>query len=291
MSGFERKILENGQPNPKYIDLCDEDQPVAGQKFACMSFISPEKILKKREVFLFDQFVKQWDFTKSLTKFNDFLHFISYKYNLSIEDVLNDLNDFSKEEGDKLKENSVEDDYKNFLDKQEDKLNEQFNRDNSFQTSVRGLKIRGVFPTQEEAEIKCKKLREYDPNHDIYVGPIGMWIPWDPDAYKTGRVEFMEDELNQLHQEKVKNEEKAKQEFERRIKETKKKAIEENIKLAEKSGNVLTQTLDDEGNLIGVKETVDFDAREVADPESVKLHNEMLFKNATEKETELSLDA
>jgi hypothetical protein len=291
MSGFERKILENGQPNPKYIDLCDEDQPVAGQKFACMSFISPEKILKKREVFLFDQFVKQWDFTKSLTKFNDFLHFISYKYNLSIEDVLNDLNDFSKEEGDKLKENSVEDDYKNFLDKQEDKLNEEFYRVNSFQTSVRGLKIRGVFPTQEEAEIKCKKLREYDPNHDIYVGPVGMWIPWDPDAYKTGRVEFMEDELNQLHQEKVKNEEKAKQEFERRIKETKKKAIEENIKLAEKSGNVLTQTLDDEGNLIGVKETVDFDAREVADPESVKLHNEMLFKNATEKETELSLDA
>lgn len=290
MSGFERKILENGQPNPKYIDLCDEDQPIAGQKFACMSFISPEKILKKREVFLFDEFVKQWDFTKSLSKFNDFLHFISYKYNLSIEDVLNDLNDFSKEEGDKLKEGSVEDDYKNFLDKQEDKLNEQFNRENSFQTSVRGLKIRGVFPTQEEAELKCKKLREYDPNHDIYVGPVGMWIPWDPDAYKTGRVEFMEDELNQLHQEKVKNEEKAKQEFERRIKETKKKAIEENIKLAEKSGNVLTQTLDDEGNLIGVKENVDFEEREVADPESVKLHNELLLKSVIEKQ-ELSLDA
>jgi hypothetical protein len=282
MSGFERKILENGQPNPKYIDLCDEDQPIAGQKFACMSFISPEKVLKKREVFLFDQFVKQWDFTKSLTKFNDFLHFISYKYNLSIEDVLSDLNDFSKEEGDKLRETTVEDDYKNFLDKQEDKLNEQFNRENSFQTSVRGLKVRGVFPTQEEAEIRCKKLREYDPNHDIYVGPIGMWIPWDPDAYKTGRVEFMEDELNQLHQEKIKNEEKAKQEFERRIKETKKKAIEENIKLAEKSGNVLTQTLDDEGNLIGVKETIDFDEREVADPESMKLHNELLMKSSME---------
>jgi hypothetical protein len=289
MSGFERKTLENGQPNPKYIDLCDEDQPIAGQKFACISFISPEKILKKREIFLFDEFVKQWDFTKSLTKFNDFLHFISYKYNLSIEDVLNDLNDFSKEEGDKLRETSVEDDYKNFLDKQEDKLNEQFNRENSFQTSVRGLKVRGVFPTQEEAELKCKKLREYDPNHDIYVGPVGIWIPWDPDAYKTGRVEFMEDELNQLHQEKIKNEEKAKQEFERRIKETKKKAIEENIKLAEKSGNVLTQTLDDDGNLIGVKERIDFEEREVAEPESVKLHNELLLKSVMEKEQ--SLDA
>ena len=38
--GFERKILENGQINPKYIDVCDEDPPIAGQKFACISFIS-----------------------------------------------------------------------------------------------------------------------------------------------------------------------------------------------------------------------------------------------------------
>jgi hypothetical protein len=279
MSGFERKILENGQPNPKYIDLCDEDQTIAGQKFACMSFISPEKILKKREVFLFDQFLQTWDFTKSMSKFNDFVQFISYKYNLKVEELLKDFTEFSVEEEKRLKESSVEDDYKNFLDKQEDKLNEQFNREHAFQTSVRGLKIRGVFPTQDEAEMRCKKLRESDPNHDIYVGPVGMWIPWDPDAYKTGRVEFMEDELNQLHKEKVKNEEKAKQEFERRVKETKKKAIEENIKLAEKSNNVLTQTLDNEGNLIGVKETVNFEEREVADVESTKLHNEMLYKN------------
>jgi hypothetical protein len=64
---------------------------------------------------------------------------------------------------------------------------------------------------------------------DIYVGPVGMWIPWDPDAYKTGRIEFMEEELNQLHNEKIKNEAKAKEEFERRVKEAKKKAIQENI--------------------------------------------------------------
>jgi len=283
MSGFERKILENGQVNPKYIDLCDEDQPIAGQKFACISFISPEKILKKREVYLFDNFVKQWEFTKSMGKYNDFLHFLSYKYNLSIEDVIKDFNDFSKEEEIRLKETSVDDDYKNFLDKNEDRLSEQFNREHSFQTSVRGLKVRGVFPSQEEAELRCKKLREYDPNHDIFVGPVGMWVPWDPDAYKTGRVEFMEEELNQLHQEKVKNEEKAKQEFERRIKETKKKAIEDNIKLAEKSGNVLTQTMDEEGNLIGVREKIDFEGREVSDPESMKLHNELLLKNALGK--------
>ena len=284
MSDFEKKTLDNGKPNPKYIDLCDEDPPIAGQKFVCMSFISPEKILKKREVYLFDQFIKQWEFSKSMERYFDFIHFIAYKYNLKVDELINDFNDFVKEENDKLKKSGIEDDYKNFMDKQEEKLNEQFNREHAFQTSVRGLKIRGAFPTQDEAETRCKKMREQDPNHDIFVGPVGIWVPWDPDAYKTGRVEHLEEELNALHKEKLKNEEMAKKEFEERVRETKKKAIMENIEKAKKSGNVLTQTMDEEGNLIGVKETVDFDEREVADVESTKLRNELLVKSAVEKD-------
>jgi len=58
----------------------------------------------------------------------------------------------------------------------------------------------------------------------------------------------MEDELNQLHHEKLKNEIQAKDEFERRVKDTKQKAIKENIELAKKSGNVLTQTLNEMEN-------------------------------------------
>jgi len=276
MSGFERKNLGDGKENPKYIDLCDEDPPIAGQKFACMSFVSPEKILKKREVFLFEQFVQQWEFAKCMEKTTDFLNFVSYKYNLKVETIMADFAEFVKEEETKLKASSLDDDFKNFMDKNEDKLSEQFQRAHAFQTSVRGLKLRGVFPTQDEAEMKCKKLRDADPNHDIFVGPMGMWIPWDPDAYKTGRVEFMEEELNQLHHEKLKNETKAKEEFERRIKETKQKAIKENIELAKKSGNVLTQTLNEDGQLIGVKETVNFEDREVADTASVNVRNELL---------------
>lgn len=276
MSGFEQKKLPNGELNPKYIDLCDEDPIIAGQKFACVSFVSPEKILKQRETFVFDQFVKQWDFMKSMSKFFDFIHFIAYKYNLNADNLINDYTEFLKEEDIKLKSSDISDEYKNFMDKNEERLNERFQKENNFQTSVRGLKIRGVYNTQEEAEIRCKKLREIDPNHDIYVGPVGTWIPWDPDAYKTGRVEFMEEELNQLHNEKMKNEARAKEEFERRVKETKRKAIEENIALAKKSGNTLTQTIDEEGNLIGVKETINFDERTVTDDEQIQKNNEEL---------------
>ena len=276
MSEFERKLLPNGKQNPKYIDLCDEDEPIAGQKFTCISFVSPEKILKKREMYLFNTFVKQWDFTKSMMKFNDFLQFVSYKYSLNNENLVADFQEYVKEEDTKLKSEDVEDDYKTFLDMNEDKLNEKFNREHSFQTSVRGIKIRGSFSSQEEAENWCTELRKVDPNHDIFVGKVGVWMPWDPDAYKTGRIEFMEEELNQLHQEKIKNEMKAKQEFEARVNETKRKAIEENIKMAEKSGNKLTQTMNDDGNLIGVKETINFEEREAADTDTTKIRNELL---------------
>ena len=189
-SGFERKEI-NGKVNPKYVDLLDEDKPLAGQKFVCMSFCSPEKILKEKEIFFFEEFLKNWDFNKSMEKFLQFIN-------------------------------------------------------------TRGLKVRGVYPTQEEAELRCKMLREIDPNHDIMVGPVGMWMPWDPEAYKTGRVEYMEEELNQIMHEKQKNESNAKSAFEQRVKETKQQAIEENIKNAEKSGNTLSQTIDEKGNLIGV---------------------------------------
>jgi hypothetical protein len=250
-TGFERKKT-GGKVNPKYVDLLEEDKPIAGQKFVCVSFCSPEKILKEKDVFFFEEFLKKWDFNKSMEKFLQFLNFISFKYNISFDDITNDFKDFVKEEKDKLANSSMQDDYKTFIDNNEDELQKRFDIAHNFQTNTRGLKIRGSYPTQEEAELRCKMLREIDPNHDVFVGPVGLWMPWDPEAYKTGRVEYMEEELNQIMHEKQKNETNAKTAFEQRVKETKQKAIEENIKMAEKSGNTLTQTIDEEGNLIGI---------------------------------------
>jgi hypothetical protein len=251
-SKFEKKLEKNGNPNPKYVDLLEEDKPIAGQKFVCVSFVSPENVLKQKNMYFFEEFLKQWEMNKSMEKFVAFLNFVSYKYKLTFDDVMKDFQDFVKEESETLKKSEFEDDYKTFVDKNEQELEKKFGIMHNFQTHTRGLKIRGVYPSMEEAELRCKMLREIDPSHDVYVGPVGMWMPWEPEAYKTGRVEYMEEELNQLMSEKNKNETNAKDAFEQRVKETKKKAIEDNIKNAEKTGNALTQTIDDEGNLIGV---------------------------------------
>jgi len=250
--GFERKNQPNGAPNPVYVDLLEEDKPISGQKFACISFVSPEKILKQKEIYFFEQFLKQWNMNKSMEKFHQFLNFISFKYKIKFDDVIEDFKDFIKEEKESLNESSLADDYKTYIDNNEEDLEKKFGINNNFQTATRGLKIRGSYPSMEEAELRCKMLREVDPNHDVFVGPIGVWMPWDPEAYKTGRVEYMEEELNQLMAEKVKNETTAKNAFEQRVKESKKAAIENNVKVAEKTGNVLTQTIDKDGNLIGI---------------------------------------
>jgi hypothetical protein len=251
-TSFERKLNKDGSVNAKYVDLLEEDKPIAGQKFVCVSFVSPEKTLKQKEAFFFEEFLKKWEINKSMEKFAQFLNFVSFKYNLLFDDVMKDFEEFVKEEREALTKYTIDDDYKTFLDKNEDDLEKAFGIKHNFQTATRGLKVRGVYPSMEEAELRCKMLREIDPNHDVFVGPVGMWMPWDPEAYKTGRVEYMEEELNQLMSEKVKNETNAKNAFEQRLKETKQKAIEENIKNAEKSGNALTQTIDDAGNLVGI---------------------------------------
>jgi len=269
-SNVTLKTNADGTQNPKYVDLLDEDKSMAGQKFVCLSFISPEHILKQKDMFLFEQFIQKWDFSKSMEKFTQFLNFISFKYHLEFDKLTKDFQEFVKDERDNLLTSSIEDDFKNFLDEHEERLEKEFGEKHTFQTSIRGIKVRGVFPTQQEAELRCKMLRQNDPNHDVYVGPVGIWVPFHPEAYKTGRVEYMEETLNELMSEKKKNEDKAKDEFDARVKEAKQKAIEENKKNALESGNKLTQTINDNGDLVSV---ANMNTQEVAMGENATLED------------------
>jgi len=77
----------------------------------------------------------------------------------------------------------------------------------------------------------------------------------------------MEETLNQLMAEKKKNEDNAKKEFDKRVKEAKEKAIEENKKNAEKSGSKLTQTLNSKGELVSVQNLLNDEGDDEGDDE------------------------
>jgi hypothetical protein len=243
-------INSSNSTKEKVIDLLDEDRPISGQKYVCLSFISPENHIKKKELYFFEKYLKNFEFRKTFDKYTQFLNFLAYKYGLDFNSLTKDMEEFVEEERENLFLTSLEDDYKSFVDAKEEELQKEYSTQHNFQTNTRGIKVRGVFGSQEEAEVKCKMLRETDPNHDVYIGQVGMWMPFHPEAYKTGKVEYLEKDLNDLMAQKKKNDEISKEQFKQRVKESKQKAIRENIAKAEKEGNKLMQTIDENGNLI-----------------------------------------
>ncbi len=276
---YQPKTLANGMPNPKYVDLTSEiDPPIDGQEFTVWTFISPEKILKDKNLFKFETFIKKWDFSKKMQAYTQFINFVSFKYGLSAEDLNKDFADFLREEGAKLNSGStIEDDYKSFMEKHEGRINKDFDTKHNFQTSMRAVKNSGNFPTQKEAEERAKFIRDTYPSHTTRVGPVGQFGMWDP-TYKDGdSVEYMDNELNQLVHEKEKNAAISKASFDNRIRESKEAAIQENIKKAETSGNVLTQNIDEHGELYSVS-TQETELRQMGDSVTTEDVHNMLFE-------------
>ena len=94
----------------------------------------------------------------------------------------------------------------------------------------------------------------------------------------------MEKELNELMHNKNINDENAKNEFDNRLKESKKKAIEDNVKKAQESGNVLSQVFDDESGELHNLRKVDYDS--IPDEEA-RTDNERPLPNSVNVKDEL----
>lgn len=92
------------------------------------------------------------------------------------------------------------------------KLDDEFHSSNDFQTTVRGLKIRGVVRDEREAQMRVKKLQANDKIHNIYLAEVGKWTPWDPSPNNVENQEYAQEELNTLMK-KYKENEASKEQF------------------------------------------------------------------------------
>ena len=146
----------------KKVDYLEVDEPIAGQNYVCLSFISPESFIQNKDAF-------------KCVKF---------------------LQSYCKEQ--KLKFEEVYSKYQDFVYKYEDKLQRDFDEQNNFQTSIRGLKVRGVFDTKDAANDRAKKLSLRDSAFHTFVGQVGYWLPWDPNADKVESEVFQNSQLNDM---------------------------------------------------------------------------------------------
>ena len=113
-------------------------------------------------------------------------------------DVAADLEAHVKKEMADFKESSIQEAYSTFLFTHKKKLEEVFFEKNEFNTTVQGLKIRGVYDTYGEAQMRAKMLQKIDPVHNVFIGQVGFWLPWDPEPHDVAEQEYAHDELNTL---------------------------------------------------------------------------------------------
>jgi len=224
--------------NTEREDFLNEDVEIPGQKVVLLSFLSPEKVLAKKDLFFFDTFLKQYEFKMRVRNLEGYLattirtinnkldaQAIEFdKQDLSgcadlcrnsrvrIDTVMDGLQTFIKENEKDMKDSKLKEAYDDFVYTNKTKLEEQFSEKNEFRTSVRGLKVRGVYGSRAEAEARSKKLQRNDQIHNIFLGEVGKWLPWDPEPTEVGEQEYAEEQLNTLMK-KYKDNEEAREMF------------------------------------------------------------------------------
>jgi len=198
--------------NSEKTDFLNVDNAIRGQNYACLSFVSPENVLKNKELF----FVKSY--LKTLIK----------EKNINLDEAYLD---------------DIEEKYKDFLYTHEETLDHKFSELNNFKTSVRGVKVRGVYDTLVEAQSNAKRLQSTDKHFNVFVGQVGYWLPWDPNPHNIDNQEYYESDLNTLVSKYKENQESKEQHFRENIDYVKEQATK---KVTELKKDSIENTLNEE---------------------------------------------
>lgn len=223
--------------NVEREDFLEEDAEIPGQKFCLLSFLSPEKVLANKDVFMFSQFLKNYEFQSRTKNLEAYLMKVVKGINtkldaeadslldkdlsgaadlcrnskLRIDTLMDEFHQFVQTNERELKESTLTDVYDDYIFANKTKLEDEFYAKNEFRTTVRGLKIRGVYGSQAEAVARSKKLQRMDTLHNIFVGEVGKWLPWDPSPSDVSEQEYAEEQLNTLMKKYKENEEQREQ--------------------------------------------------------------------------------
>lgn len=182
-------------------DFLEVDTPVPGQNYVCLSFVSPEKVLNQKDKFIFYHYQK-FRLDRYNKMFSEaFATMVSENEDGMVE--LSRLMDMRKSMDTLFKEDEMsfeefKEKFEDFLFRDEEDISKRFDEQNEFRTSVRGLKVRGVYDTRREADLRAKILQRKDQSFDVFVGQVGYWLPWDPDGNKLEDQEYLNNDLNNL---------------------------------------------------------------------------------------------
>ena len=230
-------------------DYLDVDKPISGQNFYCVSFVSPEKILEQKDKFMFYHYERAVN-KKVSTMLDEGLSSLIDKSadgTIDVADVITLKKSIEKtcKEYD-LTFEQFKDKFEDFKFSNEDKIGEAFDKANDFRTSMRGVKVRGVYDTKREADVRAAVLQRQDPLFDVFVGQVGYWCPWDPNPQKIADIEYMNNDLNKLVKEYKTNEAKKDMFYQEQKTQRQKDALSAEDRLKHQEGINQTNAIKDE---------------------------------------------
>lgn len=170
-------------------DYLDTDPSLRGQNYVCLSFLSPEDVLKQKEHYFFSKFIANFademkelfsGLTTRYPKDEDNLRMLKERYTYLFDTDV------------------VGEEYNYFVATQGQELQKIFDEKNDFKTSIRGIKVRGVFDTMREAQVRAEVLKKLDGKFHVYVAEVGCWCPWSPNPEEIQEQEFAETHLNTM---------------------------------------------------------------------------------------------
>ena len=95
---------------------------------------------------------------------------------------------------------------------------------------ITGFKIRGVYPTVKEAKKRSERIANFDPDFHVFVCPVGVWCPYNPDPNDIQDEVYKEGVLNDIVRGYKENKMMAEDFNEERKREMIKKAIKDGSK-------------------------------------------------------------
>tara|TARA_B110000483_G_C18206400_1_gene547916 strand:+ start:8979 stop:9953 length:975 start_codon:yes stop_codon:yes gene_type:complete len=236
MSSFSQ---EDNSINEDFLEV---DPKIPGQNFCCLSFVSPDKVIKQKEVTF-------------VTKFLEHLFNGDDQYTIDMREKM------TKQE-EKVSYEDVKKFYEDWKYSRNDKLEAEFYEQNDFRTTMRGLKIRGTYDTHKEASVRAQVLRRKDPSFNVFVGQVGSWLPWDPECDKIQEQEYQEQMLNDLVKKYKENMDDSNDMYDQlkedQIKKAREELKEKKAKLAEQENEVVKEsTPEDKQKIEELRDIID----------------------------------
>ena len=216
----------------------ESDDEIRGQKYVCLSFLTPNRgITRSKDLFFFSKFLEFYNMDYKIRATESFVMGQFRDIQNTLSDVEMELRnadttdvsgnkalvltlsekitkvrgEMAKKSADELekhvkaniadfKESSVVEAYEKYMVANRQRLEDEFHKEKDFQTTMHGLKVRGVYSTQEQANAQAKALNKKDPYFNVYVADVGEWLPWDPEPEEVKDQEYQSDDLNKLMQ-------------------------------------------------------------------------------------------